>query len=379
MSSDHFGDHIGDSCAVYFNEHSLKIKENQPVGVYGCSEVGAYGSTVHAHDGSKVGAHDGSTVHAYDGSTVHAYDGSTVVASKGSKVFAHDGSTVVAHDGSEVKAFDGSTVFASKDSWVEAYDSSSKVKAFDGSTVEAYDSSKVEAHDGSTVEAFDGSKVAAHKGSKVAARGSGVIVKAFDGATVKTYDGIVYATDKSDISRQGGRVVEWDGFSPVPGWDDDRLPENDKVPDTALATEDGEDESTKSIIEETVGRLETEEKQADDTGQDEELAAIAAKIKICKGKLEAQQIAEMYLKAKQFVIDDEAYNDQGLPKRNHFWYLLAQADCGNGHIRDIWNGLLPIGLGEDLGSKESVSQGSNGRNNIAGRIKTHKKKLAEKH
>lgn len=125
-------------------------------------------------------------------------------------------------------------------------------------------------------------------------------------------------------------------------------------------------------------KLRNEESEVDDIGQDEEIAVVQSKIVTCKGGLSKLQIAELYVEAKRFTIDDDDYNSKGLPKRNHFWHLLRRAgDCGDAAIRGIWNGLIPIGLAKDLGCADPISVEAKGRSNIAMRIKLHEGKLAE--
>lgn len=128
-------------------------------------------------------------------------------------------------------------------------------------------------------------------------------------------------------------------------------------------------------LSDAVSDLEAEEDKADDTGQDEELVAIAVEITPTeKGPL-PEKTAAMVLEARTFSFGGKPPSEPGEINRHHFWYLLNEDGLTPAPIRDVWNDGLDEELRESLGDCEKVKNSKKGTNRISSAIRRHREKL----
>jgi hypothetical protein len=84
---------------------------------------------------------------------------------------------------------------------------------FDGGFALAFEGARIIVRFGGKAEVFAGGCVEVRSGGKA---------KVLDGSMAVVYEGgIAYVTSEAKAIKQGGRVEKWDGFSPIPGFDEE--------------------------------------------------------------------------------------------------------------------------------------------------------------
>ena len=126
------------------------------------------------------------------------------------------------------------------------------------------------------------------------------------------------------------------------------------------------------LAEGEIEKLTLEEEQADDSGQDEELAKIVSQITKIKNGPSPEETAAMILKARPFSWEGN-YKTKD-EKRDHFWYLLYEAGLGPAAVRDVWNDGLNIQLRESLGDHRK-QDGDGAWERIRGAINRHRDRI----
>jgi hypothetical protein len=318
--------------------------------VYDYSLADVYdGGWAEVHGGGWADVHDGGVADVYDGGKADVYDGGKVVVHDGGRAEVHGGGKVVVQDGGRAEVHGGWACVRGGGFAEVSGDGNADV--YDGGVADVY---------------FDGR------------------VKVYDGGKVKVnLGGGAFCTPNAIVSRQGGWVDDWDGFSLVPDYDT-KATEKEQTGQSEPASEsnailsdvtndqvtEAEDETTEGEIEE----LTVEEEQADDSGQDAELARIAAMIVEVEGAPPVEEIAVMVSKARSFSWNGQ--HPTSNEKRDHFWCLLDEANPSRQTlIRKVWNG-LDEQLRKELGDSKKVSTQSRGATKIRKAIKDHKKRLA---
>jgi hypothetical protein len=175
-----------------------------------------------------------------DGGEVEVFDGGFATVRKGGKAMVRKGGIAKVEDGGEAMVCDGGEAMVLE---------GGRAEVFEGGFARVEDGGFATVH-GGKVEVYEGGNADILEG----------LAKVYDGGKATVHGGgVVYATRGAKVKNQGGRIDDkWDGFSPMPGFDDS-LPKSDNAPGRALvigtdapATED--EQSGQSSITAKDGR-----------------------------------------------------------------------------------------------------------------------------